>query len=106
MPNLTRYEPNTPAPSGGWFAELDELGIPTRIWVSWATGELLPASSPGFTWCYAALVCSQDFVARTSATRACSAASDFETAGPRATALFPTRIAQHAISLHRNAGMW
>jgi hypothetical protein len=45
-----RFRPGTPAPEAGWYAELDEMGIPTNTWVSMALGELLPANPGGDSW--------------------------------------------------------
>ena len=50
MREQQRFQPGTPAPEAGWYAELDAMGIPTNIWVSMAHGELLPANPGGVTW--------------------------------------------------------
>jgi hypothetical protein len=50
MREQKRFQPGTPAPEAGWYAELDAMDIPTNIWVSMALGELLPANPGGANW--------------------------------------------------------
>jgi hypothetical protein len=50
MREQQRFQPGTPAPEAGWYAELDAMGIPTNVWVSMAYGERLPANPGGAAW--------------------------------------------------------
>ena len=50
MREQQRFQPGTPVPEAGWYAELDAMGIPTNVWVSMAHGERLPANPGGVTW--------------------------------------------------------
>ena len=50
MREQQRFQPGTPAPEAGWYAELDATDFPTNVWVSMAQGELLPSNPEGVTW--------------------------------------------------------